>query len=824
MAIASAYVSARLTEAVRSASLAVGRPIVRADSADFHFPDETLLLSLSFTGLPVKGVRLVRSTAEPDQVLAPTSGSVVYVTGGLRLIDIARVLVESDSEQAVSASVTLDLAYLTSRFASPAIPIEWPAQKGEREILTLRSDRQDRRKELIAHLNANRTYYSNLIHRALDSGTVVAMLAGYTWNGRPLIDQVEPQPLTMAGNYLVFRAPVDPGEPSGVKGGGKPKPWAELLADRAITVGRQSADERLIPLPTAGVFAEAVLGRSNAAEKLDITRFWQWQDSPIPLTPTEIAPVGTGSRATAEDLKPGALGQPVLNIVNPAGLPAPAGLGAVLGAISTPNMFKDMSGLAGTQGLVQAGMEQTLHAATDAGQIASANLRTEAQKAVSMAQVAADIVRSVMGGGGGGSSVQGISGVGATINHGRSLDQRQAGGGAGATSGGAGGAGSGGASPGNATGSPAGGSGSQATSNEQAAYQRGVWGPLGEPGAAAARSIPVGASAPDGGPQLQQVGDTYARPAGANPNHIVGQMGELLTEEALKKQNHLVFRDWRKAVQGNGVDLFSLAPAEPPLSPARELWVFDNKAQLRGISGADALTGPQAIGNLKEIEDFLKNVWPNRQEAELALKALKENRVKLVVSNAFAGETTRFTKAVFAKGLHVYDIRLGKLYASHAAWEEAFKKIASSLRKGVRLTGLRGAAMLEGTFLVMAVAGGAKYLFQNGADARAVIGEVAATFALDALLARLPAGWAASLVIGLESDETEEQRELRKLRERLVPDYLNLPADVQRATDAALLELIRNPLKVEVPPEPAQRPTLPGFDMNRWGAPRTDWA
>jgi hypothetical protein len=89
-------------------------------------------------------------------------------------------------------------------------------------------------------------------------------------------------------------------------------------------------DQRLVPIPTTGVFAEAVLGRSNSAEKLDITRCWNWQDSPIPLQPTEIAAIQTGSRGQAEDLKPGQLGQPILNIVNPSTLPDPTGVGAVL--------------------------------------------------------------------------------------------------------------------------------------------------------------------------------------------------------------------------------------------------------------------------------------------------------------------------------------------------------------------------------------------------------------------------------------------------------------------------------------------------------------
>jgi hypothetical protein len=37
-----------------------------------------------------------------------------------------------------------------------------------------------------------------------------------------------------------------------------------------------------VTLPTRGVIGEAVLGRCPSAEKIDLTRFWNWADSPIP--------------------------------------------------------------------------------------------------------------------------------------------------------------------------------------------------------------------------------------------------------------------------------------------------------------------------------------------------------------------------------------------------------------------------------------------------------------------------------------------------------------------------------------------------------------
>jgi len=51
-----------------------------------------------------------------------------------------------------------------------------------------------------------------------------------------------------------------------------------------------SPPKSLIALPTRGVLAEAVLGSCPSAEKIDLTRFWNWTDAPVDTAP-EIAPV-----------------------------------------------------------------------------------------------------------------------------------------------------------------------------------------------------------------------------------------------------------------------------------------------------------------------------------------------------------------------------------------------------------------------------------------------------------------------------------------------------------------------------------------------------
>ena len=37
----------------------------------------------------------------------------------------------------------------------------------------------------------------------------------------------------------------------------------------------------IVSLPTDGMIGEAVLGETNVSEEIDLTRFWNWQDSPI---------------------------------------------------------------------------------------------------------------------------------------------------------------------------------------------------------------------------------------------------------------------------------------------------------------------------------------------------------------------------------------------------------------------------------------------------------------------------------------------------------------------------------------------------------------
>ena len=398
----------------------VNKPILHPDSDGLYFPDNLQLIRISFSPeLKVKRVNLYSNDTGDKFFDVGTDQYSVSVGEVINLVNFDKIqLQKTDASNALDGVMILTCVLNGGSFTLP-IPVSEGNVSGLTDVLTITTDKQDRIRDLKKHLIANADYYSRIIYRNLDSATITLLLGDYEWNGKPLLDMVEPRPYKVIGNYLILKAPVD----QDVKDGDENlKEWNQIIDEKAIKTGE--TDERLVPMPTGGVFAEAVLGRSNSAEKLDITRFWNWQDSPIPILPSEISPIDTSSRGTTEDLKPGQLSSPVLNIVNPTNLPTGSDLGGILSAVSNGNMFRDMSGLVGTQGLVKTGMDQTLQAATDAGQINSENMKTEAQKAVAMGQIAADIVKSVMGGGAGDSSVTGISAEGAKINHAKSLDDR----------------------------------------------------------------------------------------------------------------------------------------------------------------------------------------------------------------------------------------------------------------------------------------------------------------------------------------------------------------------------------------------------------------
>lgn len=198
--------------------------------------------------------------------------------------------------------------------------------------------------ELVRRLNEEQLYYSQAVWKSMDARTISMLLGEYTIDGRNAAEFLDPTPEATHGNYVVFplAIPESP-EDATDETYAKLAAWWDDWTDRNFDPGHRERD--LVPLPTGGVHGESILGRANGAEKLDITRFWDWQESPIPQQAPEIAPVQTGTRASAEDLTPGGFDPSIVQMQQPQSLPDPTGVGAVLDTLGRSGIFRDMSGM-----------------------------------------------------------------------------------------------------------------------------------------------------------------------------------------------------------------------------------------------------------------------------------------------------------------------------------------------------------------------------------------------------------------------------------------------------------------------------------------------
>ena len=189
---------------------------------------------------------------------------------------------------------------------------------------------------LISHLSAHKAHYNRFLRLNEDIDARAIRFAGVpAQDGRSLLDFIENRPLATVGNAVAFPC-ADLELASRINANLPPSNQATALAR-----------EKLVTLPTRGIFAEAKLGHCNASEEIDPNRFWDWAKSPIPHLAPEIAPTQTITpQPQQQNLLPTAFPQSLVNIVAPPNAPDPQGLASALTALATTNIFRDMSGRA----------------------------------------------------------------------------------------------------------------------------------------------------------------------------------------------------------------------------------------------------------------------------------------------------------------------------------------------------------------------------------------------------------------------------------------------------------------------------------------------
>jgi uncharacterized membrane protein YgcG len=210
-----------------------------------------------------------------------------------------------------------------------------PAKPGPPAASAEEAEDVAKRSELIDHLSAHKAHYSRAIVLAQDPLERAKAL-----EDAGVLAYVENRPLDVIGEWVAYPCTQ--------------RAWAMRIIDQVTDGFAAPFDERLVSLPTRGVFADARLGHCNASEEIDNTRFWDWQQSPIPHFAPEIAPVQPVTpQPQQQNLSPTPLPQSLVNIVNPPNAPDPTGMAAALTALAAPNVFRDMSGRAETADLLK---------------------------------------------------------------------------------------------------------------------------------------------------------------------------------------------------------------------------------------------------------------------------------------------------------------------------------------------------------------------------------------------------------------------------------------------------------------------------------------
>ena len=270
---------------------------------------------------------------------------------GLALPPDARIMVESGRARYDTAHlrhVLFDAPRINADLArATEIVIPTPLDPEER-----RDPRAEDRRladRLLRHLNENLEFYHQAIWHGMDAARRYLLLDGMIApqaGGRSVASVVENTLIGIVGNCLVM--PVTPGihlDPTLV-----PDPETGELVDLVHAFAPDPPDPVRISVPTRGVYAEAVMGACDSCETIDDTRFWRWEESPDPDNPTVIAPLSLDSRVASEpDLTPTPLPPSIVNIQAPAALPDPLGLQQALEVLGRSDIFRDPTGLAGTQ-------------------------------------------------------------------------------------------------------------------------------------------------------------------------------------------------------------------------------------------------------------------------------------------------------------------------------------------------------------------------------------------------------------------------------------------------------------------------------------------
>jgi len=262
----------------------------------------------------------------------------------------SRVIVESGNMQ-YRTKYSSDFLFRSARIqndikTSDDVRIFTPLNR--QELRNPREEDKELARNLLDHLNEHIERYHHAIWWQMSPDRRFMLLDGFeapNAGGKSVASVVDNSLIGIVGNCLVM--PVSRGihlDPTYRQDVENPIDLLEHYQPNT------PIEPIRIALPTSGVYAEAVMGACNSCEYKEEERFWRWEESPIPDSPTSINPLSTESRrAEPPDLTAKDFPSPIIAMQSAPAAPDPTGLAGVLGLLGSSNLFKDITGLEGTQ-------------------------------------------------------------------------------------------------------------------------------------------------------------------------------------------------------------------------------------------------------------------------------------------------------------------------------------------------------------------------------------------------------------------------------------------------------------------------------------------
>lgn len=242
----------------------------------------------------------------------------------------------------------------------PRIEAEVAAARFALQALQAAEAELDEVLRVVRKIDTERLAFNQALWMRTDASQYQRMVLNHSFKGTPLGNLMDPRPLSVFGTYVAFRLPH--ATPDG----------DEVFARSYTSRAQSQIAEDIVALPSGGVFGEAVLGQAIAAEKIDLTRFWNWQDSPIPILPPSMQPVGLESRARDVAFSPVGFDTALAQIIERA-LPDSVDAAPIVAEVSKG--LRDMAGGSGLDALLAAQV-----AAAQAGAAAAGDRTVQVQK------------------------------------------------------------------------------------------------------------------------------------------------------------------------------------------------------------------------------------------------------------------------------------------------------------------------------------------------------------------------------------------------------------------------------------------------------------